>query len=75
MEPQACNTQGCQRKRSPGVLDSLIELSPQVRKRREVRYRCNTTMTYGLLFYDIRNKEVKKSDENRNAYTLHIKIR
>ena len=50
-------TPGRRRKRgSIGIMEELTEL---IRKKREVRYRCNMTMTYGVMFYDIRNKEVK----------------
>ena len=48
---------GGRRKRgSMGIMEELTEL---IRRKREVRYRCNMTMTYGVMFYDIRNKEVK----------------
>ena len=48
---------GGRRKRdSIGIMEELTEL---IRRKREVRYRCNMTMTYGVMFYDIRNKEVK----------------
>ena len=53
----ACGT--ARKRRSFGVIEDLTEL---IRRKREVRYRCNMTMTYGVLFYDIRSNEV--SDHN-----------
>ena len=60
-EAQDCNTNACgkRRKRSFGVLEDLIDFPQLIRKRRDVKYRCNKTITYGILFYDIRNKEGK----------------
>ena len=57
-ETQECNTDACKRKRSLGVFEQLAEAF--IRKKREVRYRCNLTMTYGVMFYDIRNNDVSK---------------
>ena len=60
-ESRACNPDSCsagRKRRSFGIMEELSNLPELVRKRREVRYRCNKTMTYGLMFYDIRNKEV-----------------
>ena len=66
---QECNTDACpeeggtgaqmpgqvRKKRSLGIMEELTEL---IRRKREVRYKCNKTMTYGLMFYDIRNEQV-----------------
>ena len=58
-------TPGRRRKRgSIGIMEELTEL---IRRKREVRYRCNMTMTYGVMFYDIRNKEVK-------IYLIYVKL-
>ena len=60
IETRECNTNACaasgKRKRSLGIFEQLTEAF--IRKKREVRYRCNLTMTYGVMFYDIRNDDV-----------------
>ena len=52
-------TPGANIRRKRGSVGVMEELTELIRRKREVRYRCNMTMTYGVMFYDIRNKEVK----------------
>ena len=69
-QSQQCSTDDCPsggggiaqpgRRRKRGSIGIMEELTELIRRKREVRYRCNMTMTYGVMFYDIRNKEVKK---------------
>ena len=60
-------TPGANGRRKRGSVGVMEELTALIRRKREVRYRCNMTMTYGVMFYDIRNKEVK------NYYT-YVKL-
>ena len=72
-ETQECNTDACTRKRSVGVFEQLAEAF--IRKKREVRYKCNLTMTYGVMFYDIRNNDVSSLLIFRIRVILTIRIK